>query len=364
MGYIYKVTNKINNKVYIGQTTRTLEERKAEHLRKSKTETRNKEKNCIFHLAIQKYGIENFDWEIIEECPNEQLNKQEIFWIAFYDSYANDSRGYNMTPGGQGSLLSQEVKNKISIANRGKTRTLEQRQHLSEVKKALHFHHTEETKKLMSEQRKGRKLNLSEKERERRKAPKSEEFKQLMSQKMKGRTFSEETKKKISESKKSTIDIYCSNGQHFSSWESVYDYLTKNKLSSAKQISVCRQTIYTVLNKEDRNCYGLKWKTSPFLNEEEKIIVPKTCAEQTKQKISQANRNKNEIITCYNDQIKMIFNSRQEAYDYLIENNLMPKEIKYANFSSKIGTASKEKRRHRNFYWEIKQKDVETIEKS
>lgn len=48
---------------------------------------------------------------------------------------------------------------------------------MSEAKKALHFHHTEETKKLMSQQRKGRKLNLSDEEHERRKSPKSEEFK-------------------------------------------------------------------------------------------------------------------------------------------------------------------------------------------
>lgn len=216
----------------------------------------------------------------------------------------------------------------------------------------------------MSEQRQGRKLNLSEEEHARRQAPKSKELKQLMSEKMKGRTFSEETKKKISESKKAVIDIYTSNDLHFTSWEEIYNYLVKNNLTSAKKVSVCRNAIYTVLDQMDRNCYGLKWKSSPFLNEKEKIITSKVCSEQTKQKISQANKKKNEIVTCYNDQIKLIFNSRQEAYDYLIENNLMPKETKYAKFSSKIDEASKTKQRHRNFYWEIKQKDVETIEKS
>lgn len=122
---------------------------------------------------------------------------------------------------------------------------------------------------------------------------------------MKGRVFSEETRKKMSESRKSAIDIYCSNGMHFTSWESIYDYLITNKLSSAKQISVCRQTIYTVLNKNDKNCYGFKWKTSPFINEEEKNINSKSCSDETKKKISQANRNKNEVVVCYNEELKL-----------------------------------------------------------
>lgn len=364
MGYIYKVTSKTTNKVYIGQTIRTLEERKNEHLKRAKAKSANKENKYDFYKALLELGTNDFIWEVIEECPNEKLNEREIYQIAYYNSYLDKTKGYNMTPGGQGHPLSQETKNKISQANKGKVRTIEQRQHLSEVKKNMHFHHTEETKNLMSEQRKGRKLNLSKEEHARRQAPKSEEFKRLISEKMKNKTLSEETRKKISESRKAIIDIYTSNDLHFTSWEEIYNYLIENNLTSAKEVSICRNTIYTVLDKMECNCYGLKWKSSPFLNEEEKVIVSKVCSEQTKQKISQANKKKNEIVICYNDQNKLIFNSRQEAYDYLIKNNLMPEKVKYSNFSSKIGEASKTKQRHRNFYWEIKQKDVETIEKS
>lgn len=103
-----------------------------------------------------------------------------------------------------------------------------------------------------------------------------------MSEKMTGKIFDEKTKKKISDSKKSIINIYCSNGILFNSWEAIYKYLIENKLSATKYISVCRQTIYTVLDKEDRNCYGLKWKTSPFLTDEEKNISSKFCSNETK----------------------------------------------------------------------------------
>ena len=58
---IYKATNIINNKSYIGLTTRTLQERKLEHLRHTKTE------NTYFHRAINEYGKDNFLWEIIDE---------------------------------------------------------------------------------------------------------------------------------------------------------------------------------------------------------------------------------------------------------------------------------------------------------
>lgn len=51
-----------------------------------------------FHAAILKYGEENFDWEVIEECPEEELNDREIYWIAYFDTYNN---GYNATRGGQ-----------------------------------------------------------------------------------------------------------------------------------------------------------------------------------------------------------------------------------------------------------------------
>lgn len=357
MAYIYKVTNIINNKIYIGKTIRTLKERQQEHLRKVEKEP------TYFHNSIIKYGKENFIWEIIEECPNEKANEREIFWIAQLET-TNRNKGYNLTTGGEGYELSQEIKDKISKANTGKKRTLEQCQHLSEVKKNLHFHHSEETKKLMSLTRKGRKLNLSSEERARRKLPKSEKFKITLSEKMKGRILSEETRKKISESKKAYINLYCSNDIVFHSWEEVYNYLITNNLSIAKEVSICRNTIYTVLDKEDRYCYGLKWKTTPFLNEKEKVLTKKICSEETRNKISEQKRNKNELVTCYNNNETKVFNSRLEAYEFLQEQKIIKEDVPYSKFSSKIGEASSKKIRHKGYYWKIEQKkDVETIEK-
>lgn len=94
MGYIYKITNIINNKCYIGQTTRSIQERWEEHLLRLKN-------NNKFYNAIKFYGVENFTVSQIEECSDELLNEREIFWIKFYNSYEN---GYNSTGGGEGGI--------------------------------------------------------------------------------------------------------------------------------------------------------------------------------------------------------------------------------------------------------------------
>ena len=96
MGLIYKVTNKINQKIYIGQTSNTLGERKKQHIQ-SAFNSRRPTKN-YFHKAIKKYGIDNFQWEILEDNILEKdLNKREKYWIKYYNSYLN---GYNLTEGG------------------------------------------------------------------------------------------------------------------------------------------------------------------------------------------------------------------------------------------------------------------------
>ena len=69
MGWIYKITNKINNKVYIGQTINSLEKRFKQHLSEAK-----QGKNCRLHSAIRKYGIDAFVIEPIEKVENEFLN--------------------------------------------------------------------------------------------------------------------------------------------------------------------------------------------------------------------------------------------------------------------------------------------------
>ena len=91
-GIIYKITNKVNGKSYIGQTRYTLEFRWKQH--------QHKKDNTYFHNAIHKYGIENFSIEILEKCNIEDLNSREIFYIAKYDTFKN---GYNLTIGRDGN---------------------------------------------------------------------------------------------------------------------------------------------------------------------------------------------------------------------------------------------------------------------
>ena len=96
MGYIYKIINKVNGKVYIGQTKKTIEERYARHLSLAK-----QKKNRYLYDAMNHYGLENFYCVKIEECDNQQLDDKEKAWIKYYQSN-NPNYGYNMTEGGGG----------------------------------------------------------------------------------------------------------------------------------------------------------------------------------------------------------------------------------------------------------------------
>lgn len=98
-GYIYIIKNDINNKVYIGKTLLpTIEERFKEHLKES---IRERSKNRPLYNAMNKYGIEHFYIELLEECDINILSQQEQYWINFYSSY---SKGYNATLGGEGTI--------------------------------------------------------------------------------------------------------------------------------------------------------------------------------------------------------------------------------------------------------------------
>lgn len=99
MPYIYKITNTINNKVYIGKTTKTVLERWQEHKNEY---TRTRSNKRPLYDAMRKYGIDNFSIEEIEECTIKELSEKEQYWISVYDSYHN---GYNATKGGDGIIL-------------------------------------------------------------------------------------------------------------------------------------------------------------------------------------------------------------------------------------------------------------------
>lgn len=93
VGKIYIIKNDINNKVYIGQTVQTLDERFKQHI----DAAIKKRKHTKLALAIQELGAEHFFIELITNCDVEELNKLEIQYVKIYNSY---QEGYNSTPGG------------------------------------------------------------------------------------------------------------------------------------------------------------------------------------------------------------------------------------------------------------------------
>jgi group I intron endonuclease len=119
MGYIYKITNLINKKVYIGQTVQeTVEKRWELHKRLAK-----KDKGCTaLKEAFNKYGIDNFKFEILIICFNEDCIAYEKGYIKKYNALVPN--GYNISEGGNGGALfkgkqhSEETKNKLREASK------------------------------------------------------------------------------------------------------------------------------------------------------------------------------------------------------------------------------------------------------
>ena len=105
MAYIYKIVNDINGKIYIGKTSSTIEKRFKEHCNDSKKE--RCEKRPLYD-AMNKYGVENFTVEKVEEVENDEIaSEREIYWINKLRTYIgfNDCNGYNATLGGDSKRI-------------------------------------------------------------------------------------------------------------------------------------------------------------------------------------------------------------------------------------------------------------------
>lgn len=147
---IYKITNLENNKIYIGQSI-NIEERWKDH------RTDYLRSDVLLYRAMRKYGIENFKFEVLEECAVEELDEREIFYINKYNSYicSPNSQGYNMTLGGggvRGLTLKEESKEKIS-------NTLKELYRDKENHPMYGVARSEETKRKISESHKGKSYN-------------------------------------------------------------------------------------------------------------------------------------------------------------------------------------------------------------
>lgn len=123
---IYKCTNLITTKAYIGQTTRTLSIRIQEYCKYSGgSET-------YFHNSLRKYGIENFHWEILYETDDLfTLNFMENYYIEKQNTLSPN--GYNLTTGGLNKTPTLEVRQKMSESGKRKMFTKEHRLKLSEA---------------------------------------------------------------------------------------------------------------------------------------------------------------------------------------------------------------------------------------
>jgi len=174
-GIIYKATNKINGKSYIGQTIQPLNKRIIKHV----NDALNNRYNSYFHKVIRKHGKKNFIWEVIAKCNSiEELNKMEVEMIKRHNAI---NKGYNLTEGGEGRVgckHTEKSKKKMSEQNKGEKNGMYGK------------HHSEKTKKKMSESRKGKKSFWY------------------------GKHLTEETRRKISESR--IGEKNCNYGKKFS----------------------------------------------------------------------------------------------------------------------------------------------------
>lgn len=179
---IYKIQNKINGQIYIGQTVRSLAARLGEHLK-----DRKGGRSGLLKKAFDAYGPQSFEISVIDHAPTQSiLNEKEKYWISFYGCIF--PAGYNLAIGGDsrsGWHHNEESKKKISEHQKGNTSRKGQK-------------NSEEHRKKISEARKGRVPWIKGKKR----GPCSDEVKKRISETKKGVGLSEAHKAKISSGNK------------------------------------------------------------------------------------------------------------------------------------------------------------------
>lgn len=191
-GIVYRITNLVNGKYYIGQTTKELEVRWYQHSICYRKKTGRG--STRLNASIKHHGSENFKAEILCECPNqESLDAAEVFFIWFSGSM-KEYFGYNLHPGGHGGSPTPETREKI------------RKKLLGNIPHNLGKPASEEQKRKQSEMMTGRKASdetrkkMSDSSKERIRPPCSEETKRKISEKNKGRRDTDEQRKKKSDS--------------------------------------------------------------------------------------------------------------------------------------------------------------------
>jgi group I intron endonuclease len=267
-GVIYKITNKINNKCYYGQTRQPPNRRWSQHKQSAK-----KGNKMILYNAIRKHGIENFIFTIECMCYSlQELNEKEIYYILEKNSLSPN--GYNAAKGGDNYEKTEETKRKISEGNKTRVITREWRDNIRKAhigrKNAPETIEkmkiaqkgriiTEETKEKLRQINLGKKQSpetISKKSLARKGIPWSdkkrksmigrkntEETKKKMSESQKGRIFSNETKLKMKEAKKSQRKV---SDEQIAEIRENTEKLPQYKL--AEKYNVSKQLISNIIN--------------------------------------------------------------------------------------------------------------------
>ena len=223
--YIYKTTNTVNGKIYIGK--RIYNERSDKYYLGS---------GIYLNRAIKKYGRINFTKEIIEWCTKDILSEREIYWIKFCNA-TNSKVGYNISNGGDGGNLGDEVNRRISKSLKGRKKSIEFCQNISNKLSGV---------------------------------PKTAEHNEKVRQSLLGRKRPPETVLKMSKSIQAKYD----NGWISSRCIQVhqYDILTGNYIQTFNSIAeanrslnVTGKRIYNNCNKKTESAYGFIWARDKLL---------------------------------------------------------------------------------------------------
>lgn len=243
---IYKITNNVNWKVYVGQSINIMARWK-DHIN---TLNRGDSRCTLLQRAWNKYGQENFTFEILELCSEDVLDEIEIKYINFYDA-CNTNKGYNIESGGnQCKHLSDKTKRKIGDANRGRRHSEESKKQMSKSRTGegngmYKKQHSEETKKKISDAKKGKPGH-----------PSTDYQKECARLANLGKLKSEETKRKLSESHKGKIPynknqrpVYCIE----------LNELFESPSKAGKKLNIHSGNIINCCEHIRKTCGGYRW---------------------------------------------------------------------------------------------------------
>ena len=298
---IYKITNKINGKCDIGQSI-DIKRRINDH------------KHCKtdkpLYRAFKKYGIDNFDFEILEECSQEELDQKEIYYINFYNS-TTDGNGYNLEHGGEFKdiILCEEAKKKAVEGFKKAIKNMPKEQ-FEEWHKKIGLKH--KGKIVSQEQREKISKTLK-------KYFKDENVRKNLSAKHKGKVISLFTRIKMSIIQQEKMKQYA---------KKVLQYDLNNNLiaeynslqDASKQTGFCKSGIGNCCNGKAHTCNGFRWKYDEEFNKQfrkstNRIINPKPPLKGQPSEVPKRWKKVYQYDECYN-LIKVFDSFKQVAQEF------------------------------------------------